>query len=288
MKEHERRRGAALINEVNQTEVPYGTLAIWFLGQESVIIKGDGVTVYIDPYVSDYLDKNGPVRSYPAPIVPEDIVGADLCLITHEHEDHMDAGTLPAFHEQNGRAPIMAPACCKEPLIAMGVKEALILTADDSRETELFSKLQISVIPSAHEQLEQDAEGHYRSVGYVLKLNGVTLYHAGDTVVYPGLIERLRAFKPDVAMLPINGRDFFRRERGIVGNMNYREAAELAVSIGAETAIPLHYDVFAGNAEKPGYFVDYMYEHFPEQKVHVMARGERFVYVSGQAFMNRP
>lgn len=280
------RKGASLIREVNRTHVPYGTLAIWFLGQESVIVKGDGVTVYIDPYVSNYLDKNGPVRSYPAPIVPEDITGADLCLITHEHVDHMDAGTLPIFHEQNSGAPIMAPACCKEPLVRMGVKESQILVADDSRKTELFSKLEITVIPAAHEQLEQDGDGFHRNVGYVLKLNGVTLYHAGDTVIYPGLVERLEEIKPDVAMLPINGRDYFRRERGIVGNMNYREAAELAVRIGAETAIPLHYDVFAGNAEKPGYFVDYMYEHFPEQKIHVMARGERFVYVSGQAFLD--
>lgn len=279
------RTGVSLIREVNQTNVPYGTLAIWFLGQESVIIKGDGITVYIDPYVSDYLDKDGPVRSYPAPIKPQDIIGADLCLITHEHVDHMDAGTLPIFHEQNSEAPIMAPACCKEPLLQMGVKEPQIRVADHQRETELFSKLQITVIPAAHEQLEQDGDGFYRSVGYVLKLNGVTLYHAGDTVIYPGLVDRLTKIKPDVAMLPINGGDFFRRERDIVGNMNYREAAELAVKIGAETAIPLHYDVFAGNSEKPGYFVDYMYEHFPEQKIHVMARGERFVYVSGRTFM---
>lgn len=282
------RKGGELIREVNQTEVPFGTLAIWFLGQESVIVKGNGITVYIDPYVSDALAEKGLVRSYPPLIVPADIRGADLCLITHEHEDHMDAGTLPEFHRQNANAPIVAPACCKEALLRMGIKEAQILAADHSRATELFSKLQISVVPAAHELLEQDAEGYYRSVGYVLKLNGVTLYHAGDTVIYPGLADRLRTFRPDVAMLPINGRDFFRRERGIVGNMNYREAAELAVGIGAETAIPLHYDMFAENAERPGYFVDYMYEHFPEQKVHVMARGERFVYVSGQAFKNSP
>lgn len=278
-------KGAKLIHEVNQTEVPYGTLALWFLGQESVIIKGDGITVYIDPYLSDVLDDKGLVRCYPAPIAPEDIRGADLCLITHEHEDHMDAGTLPSFHRQNESAPIMAPACCKVPLIRMGVKEAGILVADDSRETELFSKLQITVIPAAHEQLDQDKDGYYRSVGYVLKLNGVTLYHAGDTVIYPGLAERLEKIKPDVAMLPINGRDFFRGQRGIVGNMNYREAAELAVRIGTETVIPLHYDMFSGNSEKPGYFVDYLYEHYPEQKCHVMARGERFVYVSGKAFV---
>ncbi|GGH10792.1 MBL fold metallo-hydrolase [Paenibacillus segetis] len=284
MNRHDR-KGTALIREVNQTEVPYGTLAIWFIGQESVIIKGDGVTIYIDPYVSDVLDNNGPARSYPAPIVPQDITGATLCLITHEHEDHMDAGTLPIFHKQNSKAPIMAPACCREPLIRMGVGDHQIMVADDRRTTELFSKLNISVIPAAHEQLEQDADGKYRCVGYVLELNGVTLYHAGDTVIYPDLVERLSKIKPDVAMLPINGRDYFRQERGIVGNMNYREAAELAVRIGAETVIPLHYDVFSGNAEKPGYFVDYLYEHFPEQKCHVMARGERYVYVSSLAFL---
>ncbi|WP_055106746.1 MBL fold metallo-hydrolase [Paenibacillus ihumii] len=276
------RRGATLIQEVNRTEVPFGTLAIWFLGQESVIIKGDGVTVYVDPYVSDHLDLP---RTYPAPITPEDIIGADLCLITHEHVDHMDAGTLPIFHRQNKEALVMAPACCKPDLIEMGVGASQILEADDSRSAELFSKIKITTIPAAHEELDKDAEGKPRYVGYVIELNGVTLYHAGDTVLFPELVERLSAIQPDVALLPINGADFFRRERGIVGNMNYREAAEFAVRIGAETVIPLHYDVFAGNAEKPGHFVNYLYEHFPEQKCHVMARGERYVYVKGSAFL---
>ncbi|WP_410511878.1 MBL fold metallo-hydrolase [Paenibacillus sp. BR2-3] len=84
------RKGQELIEEVKRTEVPYGCLAVWFLGQESVIIKGDGVTVYIDPYVS-----HNPDRNYPAPIAPEDITHADVCLITHDHDDHLDVGTIP-------------------------------------------------------------------------------------------------------------------------------------------------------------------------------------------------
>lgn len=281
------RSGARLIREVNQTSVPYGTLAIWFLGQESVIIRGDGITVYIDPYVSNYMGKMGGLsRTYPAPITPEDITGADLCLITHEHGDHMDAGTLPIFHRQNRNALIVAPACCKQPIISMGVDGAQIIEADHSQEIDLFSKIEITVVPAAHEQLDRDGEGKYRYVGYIIKLNGVTLYHAGDTVIFPELVEHLSTIRPDVALLPINGRDYFRTKRGIVGNMDYREAAEFAVTISAETVIPLHYDVFSGNAEKPGNFVDYLYEHFPNQKSHVMARGERFVYVSKRAFMN--
>ncbi|CAM4424460.1 MBL fold metallo-hydrolase [Paenibacillus macerans] len=279
------RQGAALINEVIRTEVPYGTLALWFLGQESVIIKGDGITLYVDPYVSGDLDSGDWRRTFPAPIEPGDILGADLCLITHEHDDHMDGGTLPYFHRQNPAAPIVAPACCKPALQEMGIAAPQIWEADDRRQLELFSKLRLTVIPAAHEQLERDEEGKPRYVGYVIELNGVTLYHAGDTLVYPELIERLRAVRPDVALLPINGRDYFRGQRGIVGNMNYREAAELAAAIDADTVIPLHYDLFAVNAEKPGHFVDDLYERFPEQKCHVMARGERFVYVSPRAFL---
>lgn len=105
------------------------------------------------------------------------------------------------------------------------------------------------------------------------------------TVVYPGLPDLLRRERIDVGMLPINGRDYFRNSRNIIGNMNIREAAELAAVAGMETVIPLHYDVFATNSEKPGYFLQELYEHTPEQKCHVMARGERFLYVSPRTFL---
>ncbi|WP_068783567.1 MBL fold metallo-hydrolase [Paenibacillus phocaensis] len=279
------RTGAALIREIARTEPPHGTLAIWYLGQESVIVKGDGITIYVDPYLSGDLDAGDWRRTFPAPIAPEEIAGVDLCLITHEHDDHMDVKTLPWLHRSSPAAPILAPASCRAALQEMGIPDSGLLTADDRRPLELFSKLRLTPIAAAHEQLERDADGNPRYVGYVLELNGVTLYHAGDTLVYPELIERVGALKPDIALLPINGRDYFRQQRGIVGNMDYREAAHFARAIGVDTVVPLHYDLFAVNAEKPGHFVDYMYERFPERKAHVMARGERFVYVSPHAFL---
>ncbi|MGN8772391.1 MBL fold metallo-hydrolase [Paenibacillus barengoltzii] len=279
------RTGAALIREIARTEPPYGTLAVWYLGQESVIVKGDGITIYVDPYLSGDLDDGDWRRAFPAPIAPEEIEGVQLCLITHEHDDHMDARTLPWLHRSSPEAPIVAPACCKPALLEMGISESVLMTADDRQPLELFSKLRVTPIAAAHEQLERDADGCPRYVGYVLELNGVTLYHAGDTLVFPELIKQVGELKPDIALLPINGRDYFRQQRGIVGNMDYREAAHFAQEIGADTVIPLHFDLFAVNAEKPGHFVDYLYEHFPEQKVHVMARAERFLFVSPRAFL---
>jgi L-ascorbate 6-phosphate lactonase len=275
------RKGKELIEEVSRTEVPYGCLAVWFLGQESVIIKGDGVTVYIDPYVSPNSD-----RAFPAPIAPEDIINADVCLITHDHDDHLDKGTIPVLSRNNPLVKVLAPGVCKTLLLELGVKEEQYLKAEE-KWISIGSKLRVLPVAAAHEQLDRDEQGNPHYVGYILELNGVTLYHAGDTVLFPELVETVQGHPIDLAMLPINGRDYFRNERNIAGNMNYREAAEFAAVAGFETVIPLHYDLFAGNAENPGYFVDYMYRHFPEQKFHVMARAERFVYVSERAFLKK-
>ena len=55
----------------------------------------------------------------------------------------------------------------------------------------------------------------------------------------------------DVAVLPVNGRDPEREARGIVGNMDAREAVELALAIGATLLVPIHWDGFAGNTVPP-------------------------------------
>jgi L-ascorbate 6-phosphate lactonase len=271
------RIGKELIREIDETRVPYGMLAVWFLGQCSVVVKGGDTVIYIDPYLSP-----SPYRAFEPPLKPEQITNADYILITHDHSDHLDTDTLSALAATRRKTVYMAPGYCRETMIQMGIPtEQLVL----ARTNEWWTGpgFRIKPLPSAHEELEYDPELDHRFVGYVLDLNGVTLYHAGDTTVYPGLIETLKAESIDLGMLPINGRDPFRNARNIVGNMNYREAVELAVAAGFDTVIPLHYDMFAGNSEKPGYFIDYLYERHPMQKSHVMARFERFVYVSGAA-----
>jgi len=48
--------------------------------------------------------------------------------------------------------------------------------------------------------------------------------------------------------LPINGND---PSRGVAGNLDTREAAELGKAIGAGTVIPCHYDMFTFNTADP-------------------------------------
>jgi L-ascorbate metabolism protein UlaG (beta-lactamase superfamily) len=96
--------------------------------------------------------------------------------------------------------------------------------------------------------------------------------------MYDGLVDRLRRHRVDVLLAPINGRDYFRTARDIVGNLDVREAAELAVAAGVKLLIPGHWDLFAQNAVNPGHLFEYLATHHPEQSCHYMARGERFVY----------
>jgi L-ascorbate 6-phosphate lactonase len=280
-----------LMDEISRTSPPEGCSAIWFFGQESMVIKGRQTVIHIDPFYSEYLEHHhGVKRAYPSLLKPEDITIADLVCITHEHEDHLDPWTVRALASQCPHVKFIAPAYCRSILEAQcGLAPERIIDALTGEWMEFEGpsdeRIRLKPIPAAHETLQTTgSERDHRYVGYLIEINGVKMYHAGDTTVYPGLVELLVEEQIDVGMLPINGRDSFRNSRGLIGNMNYREAAELAASAQMDTVIPMHYDVFSGNSEKPGYFLQELYERTPEMKCHVMARGERFVYVSPRAF----
>ena len=93
-------------------------------------------------------------------------------------------------------------------------------------------------------------------LGYVVRCGPFAVYHAGDTVRYDGMAERVReAAGPggvDVALLPINGRA---PERRVAGNLNGEEAAALADELDARLAVPMHFEMFAFNTAAPDGFV---------------------------------
>ncbi len=109
-------------------------------------------------------------------------------------------------------------------------------------------------------------------------MNGVRVYHAGDTIVFDGMVEELRAIGVDLALLPINGRSYFREQQDLVGNMGPDDAAELADRIGANLVIPMHYDAFAKNRGYPNLLVEIAVRDHPDLQVAVPSRSRTFVY----------
>jgi L-ascorbate 6-phosphate lactonase len=277
------KRGDSLVTEIKETRIHNGAVSFWNLGQAGILIKGreeDGF-ICIDPYLSNSIEQTNPEtefkRAFPPVLSPAMLENADAILITHEHDDHLDFATLREVGQKGENPTFVVPA----PLVSMVETETgstNIAAAKHNDESFRIKGYQITPVPAAHTSYQVDVNGDHLYLGYLIEVNGVRLFHSGDTIVTPELIEKVKEFKPHVVFLPINGGDFFRASREIVGNMSYREAVDFSVRVGADLIIPIHYDMFPNNRENPAYFVDYLFHHYPNQKFHMMAPGERFIY----------
>jgi len=145
---------------------------------------------------------------------------------------------------------------------------------------QLTGDVSVQVVPAWHGLVPADGytTGGGRFLGYVVATPSLTLYHSGDTLVTEELIADLRDASVDVAFLPVNGRDHFREQHDIVGNMTFREAVGLATAIGASTLVPIHWDMFEGNTEWPGRSVDEAVAADAELHVVVLRRFAPFAF----------
>src|SRR5205823_1840433 len=166
------------------------------------------------------------------------------------------------------RFTLVVPEPIAAEAIALGIPRERVVGAQPDRSIEAAG-VRVQPVPARHGVDVADAytfgeqlsDGLVRYLGYVVELGGVRLYHAGDTIPYPGQIERLRALRPQLALLPINGRDFFRERQNLVGNMDAREAAQTAAAIGVQALVPIHWEMFPGNRGCPGDLAAYVADH---------------------------
>jgi L-ascorbate 6-phosphate lactonase len=272
--------GAALQAQIESISVPDGMLALWSLGQSGVVLKGGDTIAVIDPYLSDSVAQSGgPQRRFAPPIAPALLDMADIVFCTHEHIDHTDLATLEPLLEAAADAPVIVSK--------QGAGMLAELTIDPGRVvvpqlgvTHRRKGLHWTAVPAAHETVEIDSQGYSRWMGFVIELNGVTVLHAGDTIPCDELHESLAGRRIDIALLPINGRDYYRNQQDLLGNFLPREATEFAHRIGAEVLMPNHNDLFDANRLNPAYLWDDLDRRFPRMRCHMLQPGELYLYVS--------
>ena len=255
-------------------EVPAaGMASLWRMHQSGFVVKIGTKTICIDLFLSDIAE-----RILPPIIRPEDLKGIDLILGTHDHIDHIDRAVWPILAEASPQAKFIVPRYHLEALRKeLPIPSERLYGVGEQTPFE-EDGLRITAIPSAHERLERDgATGEYAAVGYVVSYRGFTFYHAGDCCIYEGLESRLKqAGRLDVMMLPITGRSAERLHNGIIGNMTYQEAVDLAGEVEPGLVIPMHYDTYAGNLEDPQLFLDYLHVKYPDVPAALVRAGERF------------
>ena len=173
--------------DIAAAQLPLHTVAMWWLGQASIVLRGVGTTVYVDPFLSEYPD-----RLVPPPFAPAMAPLADDVLCTHEHVDHFDPQTLPGLAQASPHALFVVPLPIVEQARALGISSERIL-----------------------------------------------------------------------------------------GNMDEREAADLAAAAGVKILVPIHYEMFAANQGRPGTMVEYIQANHSELACLVPAHGRRFTFMKG-------
>ena len=219
-----------------------GAVRLWWLGQAGFLVRSGRFLCAVDPYLAPE-----PRRLAPPAFDPGEPLGLGAVLCSHAHIDHLDPDSLPGLARANPECVFVVPAAEREQALKRGLPAERLRPARDGDAIELAPGAAARVLPSAHEELETDASGAHRALGFVLELGRLRIYHSGDCVPYPGLARRLAALRPDLALLPANGRDAERRRRGLVGNFSFEEAAALCLEAGIGWLVPHHFGMFAGN-----------------------------------------
>ena len=158
-----------------------GDLEVTFVGHGSLYFAFGGKVIHVDPF--------GRLTDYGA--LPK----ADLVLVTHAHQDHLDAAAIAAIRKPGTRL-LVAPACEGK------VEGATVLR---NGESATLLGVTVEAVP-AYNLVHKRPDGtpfHPKGEGngYVVTFGKTRVYVAGDTEAVPEM-QALKAI--DVAFLPMN------------------------------------------------------------------------------------
>ncbi|MBO4537018.1 MAG: MBL fold metallo-hydrolase [Bacteroidales bacterium] len=185
---------------VDITLIKHGTLAIDF----------EGVSIHIDPVI-----QLGKTTNYAT-----DFPKADFILITHEHGDHLDAEAIEALTAEKTRLIVNEKSYEK-----LGEGE----TIANGEILPLTDDITLEAVPAynttpGREKFHPKGNGN----GYLLTIDGLLIYIAGDTEVIPEMAD-LKDI--DVAFLPVNQ----------PYTMTVEQCVNAAKTINPKVLIPYHF-----------------------------------------------
>ena len=185
-------------------------MQLTWLGHSCVLLAGTK-KVLIDPFI-----EGGSVAG----------TDPDIVAITHGHEDHM--GEAAALKKKTVAITEIAKYLKKKGLAVEGMNIGGTVVVDG---------VSFTMTPALHSSFIEEAGLGFAggsAAGFVVGMDGVKVYHAGDTGLFSDMKLIGELYHPDIALLPIGGRY----------TMGVAEAMMAADFIGAKTVIPIHYNTW--------------------------------------------
>lgn len=185
---------------------------IKWLGQAGVKLISENKVIYIDPFQINETDKG------------------DIILITHSHSDHLSIKDIRKIITP--KTILVAPKTCEKDLTEFDNKTFLLEPGDNID----LEKIHVEAVPAYNVKKTQFHPKENKWLGYVLTINNITIYHAGDTERIP----EMKNIDCDIAMLPL----------GQTYTMNsVHDAVKSALDVKAKIAIPIHFGIYEGTKE---------------------------------------
>ena len=193
----------------------YKGIKIKWLGHDSFSLTGN-VKIIIYPYKITKQEK------------------ADLILISHNHFDHLSVDDLKNI--STGDTSIVAANECIDMLKGFAFKEKVGISPGQEKTVRGIKIKSVHAYNLDKINPETKKPFHPKEdnkVGFLFELNGITIYHTGDTDLIPDMSD----LKPDIALVPVSGTYV----------MTAQEAAKAVEKIKPKVAIPMHYGVIVGS-----------------------------------------
>ena len=188
--------------------------------QSSVRLTDGTRTIYVDPLE-----------------IPGEPRDADAVFVTHAHGDHFSPADIAKVAKKD-TVLILPETMADRAGEVPGIGSVLTVNPDEAHET---AGIFFETVPAYNHLPKLFHPKKNRWVGYVIALNGVRVWIAGDTDATP----EAEAVKCDVAMVPVGGKY----------TMTAKEAADLVNRIRPAAAVPTHYGSIVGRPEDGALFL---------------------------------